>query len=327
MSGLPEEMLGEAGIFGVLLKNARTRAGRASDAGEYQAIGTADQRSGTRLAHKRPKRHDPGSGRHTQPDRRRTGAVRAGGPQSGQPATLFRFRQLIIPPTPLIGRASLARQTTAMLSLRGTRIVTLTGPGGVGKTRLAAAAAHLAAGAFPGGGHDVNLAVLSDPHQIATHIGHALGAKRARDAEALASYIGDRRILLLLDNFEHLLDAAPVVSVLVARCPGLSVLATSREPLRVRGEHELEVPPLAVPGGDERTAADIAPVAAVELFAWHAGAIQAWELTTLTRQRSRPYASTWKGCRWPLNWRRPRPGRCRSGPSRSASVTTSRWTC
>lgn len=274
-------MLGEAGTFGVLLKKARTRAGlsqrRLAEISGISERQISDQERGLHISARNDTIQALADTLHlTAGERER---FERAGRNAGQPATMFRFRQLIIPPTPLIGRARLVQQTTAMLGRPGTRIVTLTGPGGVGKTRLAAAAAHLAAGAFPGGGHDVDLAVLSDPHQIATHIGHALGAKRARDAEALASYIGDRRILLLLDNFEHLLEAAPVVSVLVARCPGLSVLATSREPLRVRGEHEFEVPPLAVPGGDERTAADIAPVAAVELFAWHAGAIQGWELT------------------------------------------------
>src|SRR6185437_15032915 len=98
----------------------------------------------------------------------------------------FAFKQLIIPPTPLIGRHDLLRRAAGLLARE--RIVTLTGPGGVGKTRLAAEAARLAAAAFPAGVHDVDLAVLREPDQVAVHIGHALGAQRVTGPESLAAY-------------------------------------------------------------------------------------------------------------------------------------------
>jgi len=189
----------------------------------------------------------------------------------------FAFKELIIPPTPLIGRHDLLRRAARLLARE--RIVTLTGPGGVGKTRLAAEAARLAAAAFPAGVHDVDLAVLRDPDQVAVHLGHALGAQRVTGPQSLAAYIGKRRMLVLLDNFEHLLAAAPLVSLLVTRCPWLSVLATSRAPLSIRGEQELHVPPLTVPAREAATAADVSACAAAELFAWHAEAVGGWQLT------------------------------------------------
>jgi non-specific serine/threonine protein kinase len=138
--------------------------------------------------------------------------------------------------------------------LKQTRLLTLKGPGGVGKTRLSL---RLAAGAiedpsrFPGGVWLVQLAALSDPLLVPQAIGGALGVREQPGVlmlETLAEHVGQKRVLLVLDNCEHLIEACAAVAFdLLQVCPGLTVLATSREPLRVPGETVQQVPPLSLP--------------------------------------------------------------------------------
>jgi predicted ATPase len=149
-------------------------------------------------------------------------------------------RNLPAPPTPLIGRE---REIEELVEeLRGpARLVTLTGPGGTGKTRLALAAAEALVDDFADGAHFVDLSPLRDPATVAPAIAQAAGL----DAETeLAPQLRDRAALLVLDNFEQVLDAAPTVSALLAGAPGVRVLATSRTRLLVYGEHEFAVEPL-----------------------------------------------------------------------------------
>jgi predicted ATPase/class 3 adenylate cyclase len=120
------------------------------------------------------------------------------------------------------------------------RLVTLTGPGGTGKTRLALEAAADLVPSFPGGVFWVPLAAVRDSALVAAEIARTIGAK-----EGLAEGIGDREMLLLLDNFEQVTAAAPELAELLERCPNVRLLVTSRELLRVRGESEFAVPPLA----------------------------------------------------------------------------------
>jgi predicted ATPase len=131
-------------------------------------------------------------------------------------------------------------------------VLTLTGIGGVGKTRLAleAARASLDGDGFPDGASFVPLAPLGDPALVLPAVARSLGLREAEGrsaVEALRAYLGERQTLLVLDNFEHLLGAAAGVAALIEACPGLRVLATSRAPLRVRGEQEYPVRPLALP--------------------------------------------------------------------------------
>ncbi|MDQ3924881.1 MAG: tetratricopeptide repeat protein [Actinomycetota bacterium] len=134
--------------------------------------------------------------------------------------------------------------------LREVRLLTLTGTGGVGKTRLAIQVARDATGLFPDGIVFVALAPLGDSGFVVPTVAQSLGLREARGQtprETLHAYLREKQLLVVLDNFEHVLEAAPEVAALIETCPKLSVMVTSRAPLRVRGEQEYPVPPLALP--------------------------------------------------------------------------------
>ena len=156
------------------------------------------------------------------------------------------------PPTPLMGRERELEEVLGMLGRPGVRLLTLTGIGGVGKTRLAleAARASLAAEGFADGVAFAGLAPVNDPTLVVSTVARTMGLREVEGRtplEVLGGYLSEKHLLLVLDNFEHVLDAAPEVAALVEACPRLVVLATSRAPLRVRGEQEYAVPPLALP--------------------------------------------------------------------------------
>ncbi|CAN5770761.1 hypothetical protein BH20CHL5_BH20CHL5_09800 [soil metagenome] len=153
---------------------------------------------------------------------------------------------LPVPATQFLGRDRELSDLVALLSREDVRLVTLTGPGGTGKTRLAVQAAGQLAERYPGGVWWVPLASLRDPQLVLPTAGQALGAK-----DGVAEHIGDKRVLLLFDNFEHVIAAAVGLSELVAACPHLHVLVTSRELLGVPGEHAFPVPPLQPSDGME----------------------------------------------------------------------------
>ncbi len=160
-------------------------------------------------------------------------------------------RGLPTPLTSLIGRANEAADLHDLLLRDGVRLVTLIGPGGVGKTRLAVEVARSARDAFADGVIFVSLAPLRDPSLVGSSIADALGVTETSGStmlERLADYLRERELLLLLDNFEHLLDAAPLVNELLLACPRLKVLATSRTLLRLSAEVVVQVLPLALVG-------------------------------------------------------------------------------
>ena len=178
-------------------------------------------------------------------------AVPSRGGAAQAPAIAPPESSLPIPPTPLLGRE---RELPEVRGLLGeVRLLTLTGTGGVGKTRLAleAARASLADGLFSTADVAfVALAPLEDPSLVIPSIARSLGVREAEDQtldEALRARLGGKRTLLVLDNFEHVLDAVPQVAGLVGSCPEATILATSRTPLRVRGEQEYPVEPLSLP--------------------------------------------------------------------------------
>jgi predicted ATPase/transcriptional regulator with XRE-family HTH domain len=175
--------------------------------------------------------------------------------------------------TPLLGREREVEEVVGLLLGRGgaaARLLTLTGPGGIGKSRLAIEAAKKAAGHFPDGLAFVALAPLGDAALVMPTLSQALGLREAagvRPLEVLSHYLRERRLLLVLDNFEHVSEAAPEVVDLLGSCPKLSVLVSSRAPLRVRGEREYPVFPLAVPDPTRTPGVkEVAASAAATLF-------------------------------------------------------------
>ncbi|MFC7726345.1 ATP-binding protein [Nocardioides sp. GCM10028917] len=207
-------------------------------------------------------------------------------PSAGQPASVVPS-----PAGPTIGRSDELRRLldlvagTAEHPRASGRLVTLTGPGGVGKTRLATEVLAQAGRAFPDGTTFVDLSAVRDPAVVLPRIATALGVVEGVDAdwlvERLAAHLAGRRVLVVLDNVEQVLAAAPAVADLLARAPGLTVVATSRAPLRVRSEREVPVGPLALPEDDDPASVSASPAVAVFLDRAAATGVQ-WAVTPET---------------------------------------------
>ena len=166
------------------------------------------------------------------------------------------------PPTRFVGRQDELVQLRELLL--NARLITLTGPGGIGKTRMALQLASDVAAEFADGAAFIGLASLHDPELVATTVASAVGVRDegpGRILETLVDHLAQRRMLLVLDNFEHLLAASEIVTELIEAAPGLTLLITSREALRLRAEREFSIGSLPKPDG-------------VELFAQQAAAVR-----------------------------------------------------
>jgi class 3 adenylate cyclase len=205
---------------------------------------------------------------------------------------------LPLQPTALIGREQAVATICATLQRSAVRLVTLTGPGGTGKTRLAVQVAADVIGAFRDGIWFVNLAPISEPAMVVTTIVQALGVRETSGGslfDQLKDYLREKQLLLLLDNFEQVVAAGPLIAELLATAPRLNVLATSRIALHLSGEQEIAVAPLGLPprgkasestavgGTSENTTlnpivssvAELTQYAAVQLFIERAQAVKA----------------------------------------------------
>jgi predicted ATPase len=191
---------------------------------------------------------------------------------------------LPVPPTPLLGREQEIAAVEELVVGEGVRLVTLTGPGGVGKSRLMLAAARRLGPGFADGARFLELASVSEDDLVAAAIAAGLGLNTSAGQliADLESYLRPRRLLLALDNFEQVIGAAPLLAELLGAAPGLVLLVASRTVLRLSGEHEFPVPPLPVPpAGAGRDPADLQRYASVSLFVERARSVApGFELTS-----------------------------------------------
>jgi predicted ATPase/class 3 adenylate cyclase len=178
--------------------------------------------------------------------------------------------------TTFIGREAEIREGLKLLD--GTRLLTLTGPGGTGKTRLSLQLAAEAAASFPDGAFWVPLAPISDPELVPSTIAHSLGVQVSGSElpiDRVTEHLRDKTVLLVLDNFEQILGAAPTVSKLLDAARGIKVVTSSRAPLRISGEQELPVPPLDLPDPERLPSLEVlAQSDAVRLFIERARAVK-----------------------------------------------------
>jgi len=193
----------------------------------------------------------------------------------GPPGDAVPVAALPVSPTPLVGREQEVAAVEALVHSESIRLVTLTGPGGSGKSRLAVEAAGRLRPGFADGVRFIELASVRSAELVPGAIAAGLGLNTSggRLRADLMSYLR-KRLLLVLDNFEQVTDAAPLLAELLATAPGLKILVTSRSTLRLSGEHEFPVPPLSVPPpGAARDARMTGQYASVRLFTERAQAV------------------------------------------------------
>src|SRR5215213_6730147 len=229
------------------------------------------------------------------------------------------------PLTPFLGRERDIAAVTAALCRPDLRLLTLTGPGGTGKTRLALRVAEDLMSHFADGVAFISLASVADANLVPTAIAQSLGLREHGErpiSERLVAALCDRKLLLVLDNFEHILPAAPYVAELLAACPALTILATSRTILRLSGEQCFPVPSMALPDPTMRsTAVATSQADAVQLFVHGAQAAQPVSPSrTRTRAPWPRFAIASTDSLWPSNWPPHASLSCRRVPFSPAST-------
>ncbi len=265
--------------FGTLLREFRDRAGQTQEelaerAGlSVDAIGLLER--GERMRPQRFTVERLASALPLSPDERAQFEAAARQRQSNQSDHVSTV--LPVPTTPLIGRAGDIAAVEQMLARPAARLVTLTGPGGSGKTRLAIEVAARQAERFDDGVAFVPLSAIREPELLLPALALALaGGERSGQSslQSLTSRLRRQRRLVVLDNFEQLLSVATIVADLLAACPNVVALVTSRAPLHLSGEQQYPVPPLALPESIERASFEtVAASPAVELFVQRARSI------------------------------------------------------
>jgi predicted ATPase/tRNA A-37 threonylcarbamoyl transferase component Bud32 len=184
------------------------------------------------------------------------------------PPTPAIFKPPPAPATPLLGRDETLSSAAERLR-GGARVLTVTGPGGTGKTRFSIELFRRLQDAYPDGAAFVSIASVTAAAEVMPTVAVALDIAEAHGRSALdavATVIGNRRVLLLLDNLEQVLDAAGDIAALVSRCPAMQIVVTSRAPLKIAAETELALPPLALPAPDATSVEEIQQSPAVALF-------------------------------------------------------------
>ncbi|MGZ3480326.1 MAG: protein kinase domain-containing protein [Myxococcaceae bacterium] len=198
-----------------------------------------------------------------------------GGPAAPLPRSVLR-ESLPAEVTPFLGRTREVASAATLLRRRGARLLTLTGPGGTGKTRLSIEVARMLADDFTEGVSFVSLSNVSDPERVPHAIAAALELKEVAGIsieEVVSAFLRPRKQLLVVDNFEHVLPAAPIIARLLRAAPGLSVLVTSRSLLHLSGEHDMPVPGMGVATSEATSRKEALQNDAVRLFAERAQAL------------------------------------------------------
>lgn len=241
----------ESTTFGALLKRYRMAAGLTQEALAERASLSTRAVSDLERGLSRAPRYDTldlltrAMNLEAEPQAALFAAARP--PLPGDDTKAAPLQVLPFPPTALLGREQEVTQALDLLQARGVRLLTLTGPGGVGKTRLALELAHTLRAGFADGLAWIDLTALHDPSLVPQTVAQVLGLREQADrpfSEQVRAFLQDKQCLLLLDNFEQVLSAADFVADLLVNCPRLQVLVTSRAPLHLRAEQQLVLTPL-----------------------------------------------------------------------------------